>query len=109
MDEAICCTSCQAVGLKHYMRSGSVRTGLLLLAVFVVPGVLYFAWYLLAGHWGCATCGSRAVVPLEIPPEQCAIGVQPPLLVESYQLKRKFPLGEPGQLNRGVGSSLLAG
>jgi hypothetical protein len=38
--------------------------GLLLLLLFVVPGVIYFLWYLGEGHWGCSTCGSRKVVPI---------------------------------------------
>lgn len=64
MEQAVCCTRCQSIGLKRYMRSGSVRLGLLLLCLFVVPGVLYFLWYLVEGHWGCSTCGSRSVVPI---------------------------------------------
>lgn len=64
MNQAVCCTRCQSVGLDRYVRSGSVRLGILLLLLFVVPGVLYFAWYFLEGHWGCSTCGSRHVVPL---------------------------------------------
>jgi len=51
------------------MHSGSVKKGLLLLLLFVVPGVLYLIWYLLEGHWGCSTCGSRKVVPIMDPDE----------------------------------------
>jgi hypothetical protein len=69
MPEAVCCTHCQSVGLKRYTRSGSAKKGLLLLFLFVVPGVLYFTWYLLEGHWGCSTCGSRRVVPIINPDE----------------------------------------
>jgi hypothetical protein len=64
MGKAICCTRCQSVGLEKFVRSGSIRVGLLLLLLFVVPGVLYFLWYLFEGHWGCSTCGSRQVVSL---------------------------------------------
>jgi hypothetical protein len=64
MRKAVCCTRCQSVGLITYMRNGSPRVGLLLLCLFVVPGVLYFLGYFLSGHWGCNTCGSREVVPL---------------------------------------------
>jgi hypothetical protein len=64
MVQAVCCTHCQSVGLKRYMRSGLPRLGLLLLCLFIVPGVVYFAWHFLSGHWGCSTCGSRKVVPL---------------------------------------------
>lgn len=62
--EAVCCTQCQSVGLKTYMRSGSPCVGLILLCLFVVPGLIYFLWYLASGHWGCSTCGSRKVVSL---------------------------------------------
>jgi hypothetical protein len=64
MHQAVCCTRCQSVGLKTYVRSGNPRMGMLLLFFFVVPGVLYFLWYLASGHWGCNTCGSRKVVPM---------------------------------------------
>jgi len=64
MRQAVCCTRCQSVGLKRYMRSGSLRLGMVLLCFFVVPGVLYFLWLLCSGHWGCSTCGSREVVPM---------------------------------------------
>jgi len=64
MKRAVCCTCCQSVGLIRHMRSGSPRLGLLLLCVFLVPGILYLLWYLCNGHWGCSTCGSRKVVPL---------------------------------------------
>ncbi len=67
MSEAVCCTHCQSIGLKRYMRSGSAKKGLLLLALFIVPGVLYFIWYFLEGHWGCSSCGSRHVVPIVDP------------------------------------------
>jgi hypothetical protein len=108
-ERAVVCTRCQAVGLEQYMHSGSVRKGLLLLAVLVVPGLIYFLWYFLEGHWGCSTCGSRKVEDLKIPPEECAFGVEPPRMLESYQLKADFPLGEPRQLNRRVGHGLFAG
>jgi len=106
-EEAVVCTRCQAVGLEEYMYSGSIRTGLLLLAILVVPGLLYFLWYFLEGHWGCSTCGSRAVEPLMIPREQCAFGVEPPRLAESFQLKAHLPLREPSELNRSAGNGLL--
>ncbi|HEU5457707.1 MAG TPA: hypothetical protein VFU68_03735 [Terracidiphilus sp.] len=110
MDErAVVCTRCQAVGLEQYVHSGSTRTGMLLFAVLILPGLFYFLWYFLEGHWGCSTCGSRKVEPLMIPPEQCAFGVEPPRLAESYQLKGCLPLREPGELNRGVRNGLLAG
>lgn len=64
MYEAVCCTRCQSVGLKTYVRSGSPRVGVLLLCLFIVPGLLYFLWHFASGHWGCCTCGSRDVVPL---------------------------------------------
>jgi hypothetical protein len=64
MVKAVCCTRCQSVGLQRYIRSGSVRLGLFLLLLFIVPGVIYFLWYLFEGHWGCSTCGSRKVVPI---------------------------------------------
>ena len=67
MSEAVCCTHCQSIGLKRYMRSGSAKKGLLLLALFIVPGVFYFIWYFLEGHWGCSSCGSRHVVPIVDP------------------------------------------
>jgi hypothetical protein len=67
VSEAVCCTLCQSIGLKRYVRSGSVKKGLLLLALFIVPGVLYFLWLFLEGHWGCSTCGSRKVVPIVDP------------------------------------------
>lgn len=108
-EEAVVCTRCQSVGLEQYMYSGSLRTGLLLLAVLVIPGVLYFIWYFLEGHWGCSTCGSRNVEPLMIPAEQCAFGVEPPRLMESYQLKTHVTLREPRELNRRVGNGLLVG
>ena len=73
--EAVCCTSCQSIGLKRYMHSGSVRKGLFLLLLFIVPGVLYFLWYFLEGHWGCSTCGSRKVVPI-IDPDTMTIEAQ---------------------------------
>ncbi|HEU5351982.1 MAG TPA: hypothetical protein VFU55_10330 [Terracidiphilus sp.] len=108
-EEAVVCTRCQSVGLERYVYSGSVRTGLLLLAVLVIPGVLYFIWYFLEGHWGCSSCGSRAVEPLMIPPEQCAFGVEPPRIAESYQLKAQLPPREPLELDHRVGNGLLAG
>jgi hypothetical protein len=108
-EEAVVCTQCQAVGLEQYVHSGSIRTGLLLLAVLVIPGVLYFIWYFLEGYWGCSTCGSRAVEPLMIPAEQCAFGVEPPRLMESYQLKANLPLREPSELDRAVRNGLLVG
>ena len=40
MVKAVCCTRCQSVGLQRYIRSGSVRLGLFLLLLFVVPGGL---------------------------------------------------------------------
>ena len=72
MSQAVCCTRCQSVGLKRYMHSGTMKRGLFLLLFFVVPGVLYLLWYLLEGHWGCSTCGSRKVVPI-INPETISI------------------------------------
>lgn len=72
VSEAVCCTECQSIGLKRYMHSGSVRKGLFLLLLFIVPGVLYFLWYVLEGHWGCSSCGSRRVVPI-IDPDTIAI------------------------------------
>lgn len=99
MDEnAVVCTRCQAVGLEQYVHSGSTRTGLLLLAVLVLPGLLYFLWYFLEGHWGCSTCGSRRVEPLMIPADQCAFGVEPPRLAESYQLQRFLSPSFPNPL-----------
>lgn len=77
MVKAVCCTRCQSVGLQRYIRSGSVRLGLFLLLLFVVPGVIYFLWYLGEGHWGCSTCGSRKVVPIVDP-------------VPSYQASRQL-------------------
>lgn len=65
MEKAVCCTRCQSIGLEKYIRSGSVRMGILLLFFFVVPGVLYLLWHLGTGNWGCSTCGSRAIVPIE--------------------------------------------
>lgn len=64
MQEAVCCTRCQSVGLTRYVRNGSVRMGLLLLCLLIVPGVVYFVWYFATGHWGCSTCGSSQVTPL---------------------------------------------
>lgn len=64
MSRAVCCTECQSVGLDRYINSASLKLGLLLLVFFVVPGVLYFAWFLVSSHRGCSTCGSRHVVPL---------------------------------------------
>jgi len=65
MQKAVCCTRCQSIGMERYLRNGSVHLGVLLLAVFIVPGVLYLLWHLSTGHWGCSTCGSRAIVPIE--------------------------------------------
>jgi hypothetical protein len=64
MSRAVCCERCQSVGLDRYINGASLKLGLLLLLLFVVPGVLYFAWFLLSSHRGCGTCGSRHVVPL---------------------------------------------
>jgi hypothetical protein len=64
MSRAVCCESCQSVGLDRYIHGASLKLGVLLLLLFVVPGVLYFAWFLLSSHRGCSTCGSRHVVPL---------------------------------------------
>jgi hypothetical protein len=49
------------------MHSGNIRRGLFLLLFGVVPGLLYFLWYFLEGHWGCSTCGSPKVVPIVDP------------------------------------------
>jgi hypothetical protein len=49
------------------MHSGTVKKGLFLCLFLLVPGVLYFMWYFLEGHWGCSTCGSRQVVPIVDP------------------------------------------
>jgi hypothetical protein len=75
VSQAVCCTRCQSVGLKRHMHSGSVKKGLLLLLLFIVPGVLYFLWYLIEGHWGCSTCGSREVVPI-VDPDTISIEAQ---------------------------------
>ena len=64
MARAVCCERCQSIGLERYLNIGSVRLGLLLLCLFVVPGVFYFLWYACVGYWGCSTCGSRRVVPI---------------------------------------------
>jgi hypothetical protein len=77
MEEAVCCTKCQSVGLARYVKSGSLRKGLFLLCLFVIPGVVYFAWHLCAGHWGCSTCGSRLVVPMEDPDMLLEKGLYP--------------------------------
>ncbi len=61
----------------RYVRSGSVRLGLLLLCLFVVPGVVYLLWHLCEGHWGCSTCGSRRIVPLEDPDVLLEKGLYP--------------------------------
>jgi hypothetical protein len=65
MTQAVCCTRCQSVGLDRYVHSGSARLGVLLLFFGVLPGVLYFLWFLVEGHRGCSTCGSRDVVSME--------------------------------------------
>lgn len=62
MTQAVCCTRCQSVGLSRFMHSGSTRLGVLLLFFGVVPGILYLLWFLVEGHWGCSSCGSRDVV-----------------------------------------------
>lgn len=67
MSEAVCCTRCQSIGLKRYMHSGTIRKGIFLSLFLIVPGVLYFIWYFLEGHWGCSTCGSPEVVPIVDP------------------------------------------
>ena len=64
MSRAVCCTECQSVGLDRYINGASLKLGLLLLLLFIVPGVLYFAWFLVRSHRGCSTCGSRYLVPL---------------------------------------------
>lgn len=77
MVKAVCCTECQSVGLIRFVHSGSVKLGLMLLCLFVVPGVAYFLWYLCEGHWGCSTCGSREVVPIQDPDVLRANGLLP--------------------------------
>lgn len=64
MSRAVCCTECQSVGLDRYINRASMKLGLLLLVLFIVPGVVYFAWFLIKSHRGCSTCGSRNVVQL---------------------------------------------
>lgn len=77
MEKAVCCTECQSVGLVRYIRRGTMRRGLALLCLFVVPGVLYLLWHLSTGHWGCSACGSRKVVPIQDPEVLRARGVSP--------------------------------
>jgi hypothetical protein len=84
MMKAVCCTRCQSVGLESYIHSGSVRKGLLLLSLFIVPGVLYFLWYLIEGHKGCSTCGSRRIVPIEDPDTMKAGYSNPMKVVQGF-------------------------
>ena len=76
MNQAVYCTHCHSVGLKQYVHTGSVRTGLLLLGLLIVPGLVYFAWYFLEGHWGCSTCGTRDVVPMIDPARVVEVAVE---------------------------------
>lgn len=61
------CTRCGNVAEPTQFGRGSNVVCLLLLLVFIVPGIIYLIWMNSTDYWGCPTCGAREIVPLSSP------------------------------------------
>jgi hypothetical protein len=76
MEKPVYCTRCGTVGRQKFFKRGSVLTGLLLLALFIVPGVIYLIWYLFEGYWGCSACRAREIISIDSPVAKRVLGAQ---------------------------------
>jgi ribosomal protein S27AE len=61
------CTRCGSIAAPEYYRSGSVLITLVLLAIGILPGLIYYLWTRSHSHWGCGQCGSDELVPSDSP------------------------------------------
>lgn len=71
----VVCTQCHAIGLPNVVTPGSVLTGLLLLFIGLVPGLLYLLWRQIASGIFCRSCGAKGTtVPAESPRAHAILG-----------------------------------
>ena len=61
------CPSCGFDGKPKEITPGSLGVGILLLFLFVLPGLIYGIWQHAGRYYGCANCGSRNIIPSDSP------------------------------------------
>ena len=67
------CADCGHIGASRVYDSGNDVTQILLVLLFVIPGVFYALWRRSMRYGGCRLCKSRRVMPLETPVAQEAL------------------------------------
>ena len=68
------CLGCSFVGEPKKYRPGTTRREVGLWLLFLIPGILYSFGRRWASYEGCATCGSKQIVPVESPLANAALG-----------------------------------
>ena len=64
MTKALFCTRCLTEGRPVSKTPGSVGVEIVLWLFFCLPGLIYSIWRLASRYDGCASCGSRELVPV---------------------------------------------
>ena len=61
------CPNCGYIGKPKRYTKGSIGWELVLWILFIIPGVFYSIWRIASKYWGCRSCGSRDIVPIDSP------------------------------------------
>jgi len=67
------CLDCGFIGKPKQKTPGTFLWEIVLWLFFLVPGVIYSIWRLMARYQGCAKCGGKRIVPVDSPVAQAAI------------------------------------
>jgi hypothetical protein len=61
------CANCGTIAPPERMGKGSILVALLLLCLFIVPGLIYLIWWQMSKEWRCPKCFAPHMLPLTSP------------------------------------------
>jgi ribosomal protein L40E len=61
------CTQCGAVGSPKLITKGHIVMEIFLWCMFLVPGLIYSIWRHASRSYGCRSCGSADIIPVNTP------------------------------------------
>jgi hypothetical protein len=82
------CLNCGSVGPSKEYTPGDFLIMVVLLLLFVLPGLIYWAWRLTGRYWGCAKCRSKRIIPADAPAAQAALKKVEPSISVATRAKR---------------------
>lgn len=66
-DDDYICRACGHRGVPESGKGGSAWILLILLMLYIIPGVIYWLWRRGTGYKSCPACGSKEVIPVSTP------------------------------------------